>query len=183
MVAMSSIVSLPSTARRSSICRSSSVEKSALIGQRLCVPRLLQEDVQRGKVGVPFDQSGQGPEATDCRGVEFPDRLRYPGAVVVDQHVRILGGVMAGQMNLADRSRRQRVEVSARVEREVSRADIDVVDVAEDAAAGSAGCFAQKFRLGDRRMAKAQVGGRVLDQQASPECFLRLPDVPGKKIE
>ena len=86
-----------------------------------------------------------------------PDRLRDPGAVVVDQNVHVFSGVVARKMYLADRLRRQSVEVGDRVEREVSRADIDVIDVAEDAAAGSAGGFGQKFRLGDGRMAKAQV--------------------------
>ena len=119
------------------------------IGQLLRMPRLVQQDFERGKFGVPLDQGGHGAEAPERLGVELPNRLRYPRAVVVDQDIHVLGGVMAGEMDLADRCRRQRVEIGDRVEPEVCRADVDVVDVAEDAAAGSAGGFGQEFRLGD----------------------------------
>ena len=147
------------------------------------MPRLVQQDVERGYIRVPLDQGGHGAEAPKCLGVEVPNRLRHPRAVVVDQDIHILGGAMAGKMDLADRCRRQRVEVGDRVEPEILRADVDVVDVAEDAATGSAGGFGQEFLLGDRRMAKAQVGRRVLDQQPSPERLLRLGDVPAKNFE
>ena len=54
----------------------------------------------------------------------------------VDHHLRFLG-------------RRGVVEVGERVEAEISRAEVDVVDIAEDAAAGPPGDFGQKFRLRD----------------------------------
>src|SRR4029077_9972464 len=163
MAATSSAAWPPRRAWRSCSCSSSSAGTLVDIGQLLCMSRLLQQDIQRGKVGVPFDQSGHEPEATERRGVEFPDRLCDPGAVVVYENVRVIGDVMARKMYLADRFRGQSVEVGDRVEREISRADIDIVDIAEDPAASSAGCFRQKFFLGDGRMAKAYVGGRVLD--------------------
>ena len=81
---------------------------------------------------------------------------------------------MAGEMDLADRRRRQCVEIGDRVELEVGRADVDVVDVAEDAATGR-GRFRPEFRLGNGRMAKAQVGGRVLISS-------RRPSVPAPRL-
>ena len=70
---------------------------------------------------------GTGPKR---RGVEFPDRLRYPGAVVVDQDVHITGGLVTGEVDLADRRDGKRFYIGHRVEPEVPRADVDVVDIA-----------------------------------------------------
>src|SRR5438270_6596910 len=147
MAPTSAAVSPPSTARRSCSCTSSKFGMET--GQLLRMPRLVQQDFERGKIGVPLDQGGHSAEAPQCFGVEVPDGLRYRRAVVVDQDIQILGGVMAGEMDLADCCRWQRVEIGDRVEPEVCCADIDVVDVAEDAAAGSAGGFGQEFRFGD----------------------------------
>src|SRR4029077_1134108 len=65
----------------------------------------------------------------------------------------------------------------------VPRADMDVVDVTEDAAAGSTGDFGNELRLGDRRIPVAEIGGRVLDQQPPAEPLLRLLDVPAEEVE
>src|SRR5260370_32798883 len=121
------------------MCSSSSIDISVHMGQLSSVMRLVQQDLERGEVGVPLDQRGYRAEALERRGVEFPDGLRNPGAVIVDQDVHVLGDVMAGEVDLADRLDWQRVEIGDRVEPEVPRADIDVVDVAEDATARSAG--------------------------------------------
>src|SRR5437764_7843030 len=138
MAGTSAAVSPPSNARRSCSCSSSRFGVSPDIGQLLRMPRLVQEDFERGNIGVPLDQGGNGAEAPERSGIELPDRLRYPRAVVVDQDIRVFGRVMAGEMDLADRRRRQRVEIGDRIEPEVCRADVDVVDVAEDAATGPA---------------------------------------------
>ncbi len=122
-------------------------------------------------------------EAPERCGVELPDGLSNPGAVVVDQDVHVLGGVMAGEVDLADRLDGQCLEIGDRVEPEIPRADMDVVDVAQDAAAGSAGDFGDELRLGDRRMPIAEIGRRVLDQQPPAERRLRLLDVPAEEVE
>ncbi len=49
--------------------------------------RFIQQDFERRKVGVPLDQRGQGTEALERRGMEFPDRLGNSGTVVVDQDI------------------------------------------------------------------------------------------------
>src|SRR5580693_4547278 len=132
MAATISAVSPPRTARRSRICSSSSIDISVHMGELFGMIRLVQQDLERGEVGVPLDQRGHRAEAPERRGVELPDGLRYPGAVIVDQNVDIFRGVMAGQVNLADRIDRQCVEICDRVESEVPRTDIDVVDIADD---------------------------------------------------
>src|ERR1700757_3673483 len=183
MAATISAVPPPRTARRSRICSSSSIDISVHMGQLFRMVRLVQQDPERGEVGVPLDQRGYRAEAPERGGVELPHGLRDPGAVVIDQNVHLLGGVMAGEMDFADRCDRQCLEVVEWVESEVPGADVDVVDVTEDAAARSTADCGDEFRLGDRRMPVAEVGGRVLDQQPPAERLLRLLDVPAEEIE
>src|SRR5438270_2464892 len=114
--------------------------------------RFVQKDLERRKVGIPLDQRGHWTEASERRGVEFPDRLRNPGAVVVDQDIHVLGDVMTSQMDLADRFDRECLEIADRVEPEIPRADVNVVDVAENAAAGSTSDFGYELRLRNCRM-------------------------------
>jgi hypothetical protein len=109
--------------------------------------RLVQQDLKRRKAGVPFDQSGHGAEAPERCSVKPPDRLCDPGTVVVDQDTHVVGNAMAGEVDLADRLDRQCVEIGKRIEPEIPCADMDVVDVAEHAAAGSMGDFGHKLRL------------------------------------
>src|SRR4051794_38014093 len=110
---------------------------------------LVQQDLERRKVGVPLNQRGHWTEASERRGVERPDRLCDPGAVVVDQKVHVLSDVMAGQVDLPDRLDRKCLEIGYRVKPEIPRADVDIVDIAEDPAAGSAGELSHELRLGD----------------------------------
>lgn len=60
---------------------------------------------------------------------------------------------------------------------------MDLVDVAEDAAAGSRGDFGYELRLRDRGMAVTEVSRWVLDQQPPAERLLRLLAVIAKDIE
>src|SRR5258705_11045650 len=117
---------------------------------------LVQQDLERRKVGVPLNQRVYRAEASKRRGIERPDRLYDPGAVVVDQNVHVLGDVMAGKVDLADRLDWKCLEMGDRVEPEIPGADIDIVDIAEDPAAGSAGGVGHELRLRGQRMA---VGG------------------------
>src|SRR5262249_36263474 len=118
MAATRSTVSPPSTAQRSCSCSSSKVDLS--VGNRKLsrMPCLAQQDVQRGKIGVPLHQGGQGAETPERLCVEVPYRLRYSGAVVVNQDLDPVGGMMPGEMNLADRFQGQRIEIGDRVEPE-----------------------------------------------------------------
>src|SRR5258708_262563 len=102
MAATISAVAPPSTARRSPNCSSSNIDISVHMGQLFGMIRLVQQDLERGEVGVPLDQRGHWAETSERRSVELPYGLRDPGAVVVDQNVHVLGDVMAGQMDFAD---------------------------------------------------------------------------------
>src|SRR5690242_9741093 len=114
------------------------------------MPRFVQQAIQRGKVRVPFDQGRQGTEPPQRCGVKLPDWLRDTGTVIVNQNIDFFGGVMACEMDLADRVCRQSVEIRNRVEPEIPRANVDVVEIANYPAAGPASGFRQKFRLGER---------------------------------
>jgi len=98
------------------------------MGQLFGMTRLVQQDLKRRKVGVPFDQRGDGAEAPERCGVKPPDRLCDPGTVVVDQDTHVLGNAMAGEMDLADRLDRQCLKIGERIEPEIPCADMDVVD-------------------------------------------------------
>src|SRR5258708_3209207 len=125
----------PSTARRSRIWKSSSVEMSDM-GQILGAARLFEQNLERRQLGVPFDQHRDRTEPPERGGVKLPDRFSDAGAVIVDQDADVLGSVMAGEVDLADRSGWKHLEIGSGVEAEIQRADVDVVDVAEDPAAG-----------------------------------------------
>ena len=54
----------------------------------------------------------------------------------------------------------------------------DIVDVAQDGAPGAARDLGQEFPLRNGRVSKAQVGRRILDQDAALQIGLGLVDVP-----
>ncbi len=70
---------------------------------------------------------------------------------------------MPGKMEFADSIDRQCLQIILRIE---------TMDVAHDPAAGSTRHGSHEFPLRDGRMAIAQIRGRVLDQDASPEIIL-----------
>src|SRR5262245_56096907 len=153
MAQKSSVASPPSTARRSCSCSSGRVVMCVDIGQLLSLSRLVQQDVQCGKVGVPFDQRGHRAEAPEGRDIQLPDRRRNAAAVAVNQNVDAFGGVITGEMDLTDRGYRQGIEIANRIEPEISCAHINISDVAEDPAACSMADFDEEFRFGNRGMA------------------------------
>src|SRR5262245_50557125 len=101
---------------------------------------LFEQDRKRGNVGVPFDQSRHGSETRHRAAIQVPDLRADWRAVVVDQDDLAVGLVLgvSGEMDLCNPSRRQRVEVGHGIEAEVLGGDVDVVDVAEEPAAGQA---------------------------------------------
>ena len=119
------------------------------LGELLRAAHFIQQDFERRKVGVPLYQCRHGPEAAERRGVEVPNGLGYSRAVVIDQYIHVFSNVVTGKMDLADCLGRQRVEISNRVEPEILRADVNIVRIAEDAAARPASDLGQEFRLGN----------------------------------
>src|SRR5215472_1555244 len=101
---------------------------------------LVDEDGEGRQVGVPFDQSGDRAKSRQRLGIELPDLGDDAFAVIVDAQRAAaleLTNAVAGEVDLADRGRRQSGEVDRRVPAVVAGADIDVVDVAQDAATGA----------------------------------------------
>ena len=77
----------------------------------------------------------------------------------------------------------QRGEISRCVPTVVAGADVDVVDVAQDAAAGTLGDRGKEFPLGNARMLEAQIRGRVLDQDTALEIRLGPIHVAADEVE
>ena len=92
-----------------------------------------------------------------------------------------IGGVhrVTGQVDLPHRIRGQRIEIGDRIESEVVRGHEDIVDVAEQSASGALHQRREELGLRDRRVAKAQIARRILDQDPPPERVLRASDVLG----
>ena len=84
---------------------------------------------------------------------------------------------VTGEVDLPHRIRGQRVEIGDRIEPEVVRGHEDVVDVAEQSASGEAHQRREELGLRDRRVAKAQIARRILDQDPASERILRASDV------
>jgi hypothetical protein len=70
--------------------------------------------------------------------------------VVVDADGLPVAGVpnaMSREMDFANRARRQRVQIPSRIPSVISRADIDIVDVAQNAATGMLCNVREEFPL------------------------------------
>src|SRR5262249_42001809 len=175
--------SLPSNASRMAAWRSARAGTGLFSDHRLAhivrSVRLVEQDRQRRHVRVPFDERGYGAESTKRMRVEAPDVWDDPRPVVVDQDrvtVHIVFA-MAGQMDLAHRVAGQRVEIADRIEPEIRRRHEDVVDVAQQAAASASHDLSDELCLRYGGVTKAQVAGRIFDQEPAAERLLRLEDV------
>src|SRR6516225_9293522 len=85
------------------------------VEQRRGARGLVDEDRQGRQVGVPFDQSGDRAKSRQRLSVKFPDLGNDARAVIVDAQraaaLEVPDGV-AGEVDLADRSRRQGGKIS-----------------------------------------------------------------------
>src|SRR5438477_3045720 len=125
-----------------------------------CLGRLREQYLERRDVGVPFYERRHGAEARQCLDIERPHRRRHPRAMVVDtQHLAVveLTHRVPGEMDLADGGSRQGGEIRARIPAMVAGTHVDIVDVAQDAAAGTLGNGGEELPLRNRRVREAQV--------------------------
>src|SRR5208282_6648074 len=115
---------------------------------------------------VPFDEARHHGETIDGAAVKRPYLVTHGRAVIVDQELAAapLAPEMSGEMNFADRVRRNSFEVCRRVEAEVDGTHEDIVHVAQEAAAGPAREGRQELGLRDPRGTEAEIGGRILDE-------------------
>src|SRR6185437_2540352 len=87
------------------------------------------------------------------------------------------------QVNFADAPRGQRGEIGRRVPTVVAGAYVDVIDVAQDAAAGPLRDSADEVPFWNRRVRKVQVRGRILEQDRPPQKRLDAFDVAADDVE
>src|SRR5579875_3048393 len=97
---------------------------------------LIEQDLEFRQIGIPFDQARDRAEPRQRLGVERPDLGIDARAVVVDTQPQTpfdLLHAVPREMDLADRRAWQRCEIGARIPAVLAGADVDVVDVAQDA--------------------------------------------------
>src|SRR6266852_2138896 len=168
-------------ARWSSSSEGAAVSIFRLFDEHGSTRRLLEQHRHGGHVGVPFDQRRHRAETRECFGVECPHFRGDARAVIVDAEypsaVEPSHGVTR-QMDLAHDLRRQSGEVPCGVPAVIASTYINVVYVAQNAAAGSLRDLSKEFPFGDRRMPELQIGGRVLDEDPALQMILNLRDVP-----
>src|SRR5262245_2369428 len=106
------------------------------------------DTLERRNDGVPLHQRRHHAEAAYCVSVQSPHHRTDRRAVRVETegaHVR-----MPGEMHLPDPTHRYRVDIAYGVETVIVSADVDVVDVEQDAAIGALGDGSEKVPLGQR---------------------------------
>src|SRR5207237_10140796 len=101
-----------------------------------------------------------------------PDGVLYGRVVRVVQPDAAVG--MAGQVELRDPIGGDAGQVVARIESVVAGADIDVVDVEQDAAVGALGDPGEEFPLGHRRATEGDVAGDVFEHDLPAQHLLDL---------
>ena len=104
-------------------------------------------------VAVPFEQGGGAAGAGPGEAEQFPDFGPHRPVVGVDDVGAAI--LVAGEVHLDDALAREGVDIGDRVGAGVEAADIDVVDVEQQAAAGLLGEPAQEFGLLHRRMRRS----------------------------
>src|SRR5262249_19686706 len=180
----------PQMASQMSCCNASSEGTGPPLGglhgaDAVGITRFAHQYGERGEARVPFDQGGFRPEAVERMGIEVPYGFRHRGAVIVDQDATAVdvGAMVAGEMNLANRAGRQHRQIGPGIKSEIVGIHVEVVDIAENAAAGAADELRQELGLRNCRMAEAQIGRGVLDQKPTPEGSLRLIDVGADDLQ
>src|SRR5262249_20125634 len=89
----------------------------------------------------------------------------------------------AGQVDLRDRGGLEGAEVGEGVEVEVVGAHVEVVDVAQQLAAGGPRERVQEIGLADGRVPELQVGGGIFQQDAAAPRVLRPREVGADEAE
>src|SRR6266852_5465221 len=175
-----------SSARRPSLktrCRSCSASmttsRSGGLEQAIGGASLGKQDRQLGNVRVPFDERRHGAEPVQGLAIERPDLGRHARAVIIDQDGLAVGVIlrMAGDMDLVYGAGRERVQIRDHVQTQIPGCDVDIVDVAEQPAAGPPRQLGQELRFWNSRVVEPEVARGILDQDALAKGLLNLVDV------
>src|SRR6266851_9149292 len=148
--------------------------------------RFLEQYGERRYVGVPLDKRRTQAEPGERFLVERPHFGCDARTVIVDtQRAAILKlpDHMTCQVNLADGFDRQRREINGWVPVMVAAADVDVIDVAQDAATGPLGDRGDELPFGNARMLVLHVRRWILDENLPLQIRLSLLDMPADDRE
>src|SRR5712691_8884318 len=165
-------ISAPNMAPRNNDCSSPNVGMARSL--RLTkIPfgrlRFAQQDGQCRDMRIPLDECRNRSEASQRAGVQCPDRLGYRCAMIINQHalaIRVVLG-MSSQVDLSHMARWERVEIGDRITPEVPAAHIDIIDITQQPAVRTPDELTKKLRLRNRRIGKAEVTRRVLNEQTT----------------
>src|ERR1700730_1054883 len=117
-----------------------------------CRDCLFHQGLKRGHTSIPFNKRGNRPKTLECLAIQRPDSRGNPGPVVVDAYrppvVEMLDA-MAGEMDFANRCRRQGAQVACRIPSVIACTDVDIVDVTQDAATGTLHDRCKELPLGN----------------------------------
>jgi hypothetical protein len=116
--------------------------------------------------------------------IKRPDRRDDRRVVAVDEErlPQLPVRRMAGEVDLSDKVGRDGVDVGERVATEVTRADVDVVEVEEQAAAGAAAGLGQKLWLLELAVER-EVERGVLDEEHAAQRRLHLVDMRDQGVQ
>ena len=119
-----------------------------------------REFVPRGNVGVPFDQRRDRSRAFDDPSEEIPHRLVDEFVMGVDKQRATLVvdfARMAREMDLPHMGEREIGDVALRVPKLVCAGDMHIVDVQQQAAAGSPYYLADEFGFPPRTLLEPNI--------------------------
>ena len=143
---------------------------------------------QRGEfrqLVVAFDQRGARADACDQPRIQRPDCGRDRRIVRIDQQraseVRV--GRVPGEVDFRHRIAGKGIEVGRGRIAEIVRADIDVVDVEEQAATGAARELGEKIGFVPRMPVDTQIVRGIFDGDAPAERILRAGDIFGNALQ
>src|SRR5271166_2654628 len=80
-------------------------------------------------------------------------------------------------MNFLHQIQRKGVEIARGVETMIDRADMDIIDVEQQAAARKRAKFGEKLRFGEAVADETQIGGWVFHENPAPQRRLRPIDL------
>src|SRR6516164_9468415 len=109
------------------------------------------EHLERRDFTVPFDQRRTCPDVPNRGSIEIPYGLRHVRAMAVYAYLVLPDAIdhMTSEMKLLHGACRHPVQVGERVESVVTRTDVEVVHIEQNAATGLTHERRQEFPLGD----------------------------------
>src|SRR2546425_2485482 len=141
-------------------------------------------DAQFLKLGyllIPLDEGRDAAVAAQRQAIKVPHRRADRPSVRIKEVGALVA--MSGEMNLANALCWQSCQVLCRVEAVVGGADVDIVDIEQDAAVGLLGDLCQKGPLRHGRMREGQIARHILEQDLPAKPVLHGPHPLGDMLK